>query len=665
MKKYPFVKQDNIKDCGVASLLSIIKYYGGLTSIQKLREMTKTNKNGTTAYHLIETAKNLGFESYGIKCKIEEFNNVNFPAIAHTIINNTFKHFIVIYEVNFKKQKIIISDPMIGIKKMNFEEFKKIYNDILIIMYPVKKINYEKNQNIFLKFLKKQFLNKKMILILLLSLVYVILNLITIIFLKKLKLLYFCFFFILLKIVLDYIKNKLVIDFNYKTNLNITKEVFSKIIKLPYNFYRNITTGDILSRINDLQNIENMLSAIIISYFININLIVVSSILIYFISFKIFIILLITGILYFFLNKIFAKKIKNNLEEEKIWKEQLFSNLTEYISGFETVKGLNIEDVIIDKINDVNKNYENKIKNTNNKYNIFVALKNFIYNFNNILILLISLILSNYKLITLNELVIINFLVPFFLESLNEIVDNIKNIKELMISIKKINELYYDQKELINYEFVNKIELKNVNYKNNFEEDILENINLQINYGEKIMIMGNSGSGKTTLLKLIKNYYKTNGVYINAKENISNKNILYVSQNEILFTDTLYNNITLGKKVDKKEFERVIKICHIDEIIKSKKIGYNMLIEENGFNISGGEKQRIILARTLLTQSNVLLLDESLSEVDINLERKILKELLKENKTILLVSHRNNNLDLFDKLYILKNKKIEIIERSD
>lgn len=665
MKKYPFVKQDNIKDCGVASLLSIIKYYGGLTSIQKLREMTKTNKNGTTAYHLIETAKNLGFESYGIKCKIEEFNNINFPAIAHTIINNTFKHFIVIYEVNFKKQKIIISDPMIGIKKMNFDEFKKIYNDILIIMYPIKKINYEKNQNIFLISLKKQLLNKKMILILLLSLVYVILNLITIIFFKNLKLLYFCFFFILLKIVLDYIRNKLVIDFNYKTNLNITKEVFNKIIKLPYNFYRNITTGDILSRINDLQNIQNLLLATIISYFININLIVASSILIYFISFKIFIILLITGILYFILNRIFAKKIETNIEEEKNCKEQLFSNLTEYISGFETVKGLNIEDVIIDKINSVNKNYENKIKVTDNKYNLFVTLKNFIYNFSNVLILFISLILSNYKLITVNELIIINFLIPFFLESLNEIVGNIKNIKEIIFAIKKINELYYEQKELINYEFVNKIEFKNVNYKNNNDEDILENINLKINNGEKIMIMGNSGSGKTTLLKLIKNYYKTNGVYINEKENISNKNILYVSQNEILFTDTLYNNITLGKKVDKKEFEKVVKICHIDEIIKSKKIGYNMLIEENGFNISGGEKQRIILARTLLIHSNVLLLDESLSEVDINLERKILKELLKENKTILLVSHRNNNLDLFDKLYILKNKKIEIIERSD
>ncbi len=663
MKKYPFVKQDNIKDCGVASLLSIIKYYGGLISIQKLREMTKTNKNGTTAYHLIEAAQNLGFESYGIRCKMENFEQINFPAIAHTIIDKTYKHFVVIYDVNFKKQKIIISDPMIGIKKMKFDEFKEIYNDILIIMYPVKKINYEKNQNIFLKTLKKQFLNKKIILILLMSILYVILNLITIIFLKNLKLLSFCFLFILLKIVLDYIKNKLVINFNYKTNLNITKEVFNKIIKLPYNFYRNITTGDMISRINDLQSIENMLLAMLISYFLNFNLVIASSILICFISFKIFIILFITSLLYFLLNKIFSKNIELNIEEEKISKEKLYSNLTEYITGFETIKGLNIEDVIIDKINDVNKEYETKIKNTSNKYNLFLTLKTSIYNFSNILILLNSLIFINNKIITINELIIINFLIPYFLEPLNEIIDNIKNLKEVTILIKRINELYYNQKEIENYEFVNTIEFKNVNYS--YEESILKNINFKINNGEKIMVMGNSGSGKSTLLKLIKNYYKTKGVYVNDKENINNKNILYVSQNEVLFTDTLYNNITLGKNVDSKEFEKVINICHINEIIKDKKIGYNMLIEENGFNISGGEKQRIILARTLLAHSNVLLLDESLSEVDINLERKILKKLLKLNKTILLVSHRNNNLDLFDKLFSIKDKKLEIYERSD
>jgi len=666
LRKYPFVKQDNIKDCGVSSLLMIIKYYGGFVSIPKLRELTKTNKNGTTAYNLVETLKKLGFESYGIKCDIKDFDKISFPVIAHTIINS-YKHFIVIYNIDFKNKKVLIGDPMTKIKKISINEFEKIYNNILIIMYPIRKIDYEKKCNIFTKSLRKQFFNKKFILILFLSLIYVFLNLITIIFINNLiatNKLYIifsqCLIIILLKNILDYIKNKMIINFNYKNNLKITKEVFSKIIKLPYNFYRNITTGDILTRINDLYNIENMLLILVINYFININLIIISSIFICFISVKIYIILVLIMILYLLLNKVFKKKIENSIEEEKIYKERLNSNLVECITGFETVKGLNIENKMIDKITNIN--YQEKVKITNNKYNLFSLFKNLIDNLGNVLILCISIFFLKNNQITFSELIIINFLVSYFLEPLNNILDNIKNIKEIIVSIRRINELYYYQTEEEIEDKIESIEFKNVTYKNINDANILEDINLKIDNNEKIMIIGDSGSGKSTFLKLIKNYYKSN-VFINGKENKNHKNILYVSQNEILFTDTLYNNITLYNKISNEELNKIIKICHIEEIIKDNNL--NMLIEENGFNISGGEKQRIILARTLLTKSDVILLDESLSEVDINLERKILKEILKLNKTILFVSHRKDNLDLFDTLYIFKNKKIDIIKRRE
>jgi len=288
--------------------------------------------------------------------------------------------------------------------------------------------------------------------------------------------------------------------------------------------------------------------------------------------------------------------------------------------------------------------------------------KNLIDNLGNVLILCISIFFVKNNQITFSELIIINFLVSYFLEPLNNILNNIKNIKEIIVSIRRINELYYYQTEEEIEDKIESIEFKNVTYKNINDANILEDINLKIDNNEKIMIIGDSGSGKSTFLKLIKNYYKSN-VFINGKENKNHKNILYVSQNEILFTDTLYNNITLYNKISNEELNKIIKICHIEEIIKDNNL--NMLIEENGFNISGGEKQRIILARTLLTKSDVILLDESLSEVDINLERKILKEILKLKKTILFVSHRKDNLDLFDTLYIFKNKKIEIIKRRE
>ena len=135
---------------------------------------------------------------------------------------------------------------------------------------------------------------------------------------------------------------------------------------------------------------------------------------------------------------------------------------------------------------------------------------------------------------------------------------------------------------------------------------------------------------------------------------IKKSNIVYVSQNEILFSDTIYNNI------DSNNIINISKICLVDEIIKNNQLGYNMLIEENGFNLSGGEKQRIILARALACDFDIIIIDEGLSQVDNNMERMIIKNLFKNysNKTIIFISHRLDNMDLFDKVIKIEKGKI-------
>ena len=139
-----------------------------------------------------------------------------------------------------------------------------------------------------------------------------------------------------------------------------------------------------------------------------------------------------------------------------------------------------------------------------------------------------------------------------------------------------------------------------------------------------------------------------------------NKKITYISQQEMLFTDTLYNNIKLNRNITDELINEVIRICDIDNIIKNNNLGINMLIEENGFNLSGGERQRIVTARSLLNDFDVLIIDEGLNQVDINLERKILEKIIKKykDKTIIYVTHRDNNLSLFDRYIKLQEGKI-------
>ena len=126
---YPFDKQEEAKDCGVACLSMIIKYYKGYLSMEKIRDLLKVNQSGTTAYHIIEGAKQIGFTAKGVKCTLDDINedNIVLPCIANVIINNTYKHFIVIYKIDFKNNKIVIADPANKIMIMSFDIFKSIF----------------------------------------------------------------------------------------------------------------------------------------------------------------------------------------------------------------------------------------------------------------------------------------------------------------------------------------------------------------------------------------------------------------------------------------------------------------------------------------------------------------------------------------------------------
>ena len=676
MRKYELVKQDNLKDCGVASLETIIKHYKGFVPLEKLREMTKTNKNGTTAYHLIEAAKEIGFEAYGIKCELQDINvnNITLPAIAHVIIDNSYKHFVVIHEIDSKKKTIIIADPADKVKKMTFDDFKKIYQKTLVILFPIKKLETNIKQNNFLKKIKNSYFKhiKIFIIILFLSIAFMFLNIMNLFLLKQLLnkntslLFIICSLLILIKEIINFSKNKLIIKLNKKISQSISNEVFSHIIKLPYNFYRNRTTGEVISRFNDLEKVKEFISNLLINISCDLLLIISSSILLLNISKILFLFSILILILYIFNNLIFKKNLFKKIEKIKLTNEKTNSYMIESIEGFETVKGLNLEDNFIQKFSKLYNKHSNNILNYQKTYNIENSIKNIISDIGFLLIIFIGMILINNNLLTIQELFIFNTILSYFIEPIKNIFENSYLYKEAIISIRKINELYYDEFKNINNDPVDNIRFNNLNYSYDDYKNTLENINLRINKTDKIMLIGKSGCGKSTILKLIKKYYENSKVLINNLEE-KNKNILYVSQNEFLFTDTLYNNITLGRKIDENKFNEIVKICEIEEIIKDKNLGFNLLIEENGFNISGGEKQRIILARTLLSNFDCLLLDESLSEIDINLERKILKNILKKfkNKTIILVSHRLDNLDLFDKMAKIKNKQLEIIKRRE
>lgn len=690
MRKKLIIKQESSKDCGSACLLSILRYYGGNAPISKIMELTNTNKEGTNFYNIKHAAQILGLSAKGYHLSsIDYLFKLNSPSICQINMKN-YLHFIVVYKVN--DDKLQIMDPTVGARDMVIDEFQKRWTGNIMIFEPKQKlINYKEEKivhNIIERIISK---NKKIYLsVILMSIIYTItsclysyymkitidkviegsinnLMIITIIFTS----------IVIIKNLSNLFRNNILIYINEKIDFSILNIIYQKILLLPYNYFYNHKTGDIISRINDLSKIKQILNKITITILLDGLVLIISSIILYNISPVLFKILVVNVIIYILLLLIFrpiyqtyTKKVQENSAE-------LNNFLVETISSFETIKGLGIESVMSNKLEKLTINNIT----TNTAYEKKVTIQNFLKDIVNSISIIAIMYIGSKEIINSNlaltNFITFNAVLIYFSDSIRNIINLNEEYQYLKNAIKRVNSIFVIKSLNLNKEdnlVVNgNINIKNLDFSFNGYNQILKNIELEIKDNNKVLILGPSGSGKSTLLKILMKYYdvKRNTIFINDidicdySNNTIKKNIVYVSQNELLYTDTIKNNIVLNRKVDDDNFLKICKMTKVDEIINDTFLGYDTILEENAHNLSGGQRQRIILARSLVSNSKILLIDEGLNQLDINLERKILKELFKLNKTIIIVSHRIDNMDLYDEVIKMKDGQIDVILKKE
>lgn len=665
----------------------IIKYYKGNISFEKLREYTKTTRNGTTAYHMIETLKYLGFEAKGVDISYPNIKGekIPFPCIAHMKVSESDYHYVVIYKINFKNETILIADPSSKIKKISVSQFQKYYHNTLIIMHPIRKIPLHYNYRTLFHFtLKKIYHYRKcLIKIMVLSLLITIFSVLMSFYFKfmveavsissntLLSQIFIVFLIInILKVIADYLRNWLLIYFNNHLDEDLTLDVFERILSFPYTYFKNRTTGEVISRIQDLTKVREMISKLSLSLSLDFILTLFSSFILYYISPKLFSFSCLILFLYLLILFLFHSKLNSYVQNLQQENSLIYSYLVESLTGIENIKGLHLVTKFISVFQDKYKSYIAHLTKFHYLYNLESLLKEFVHSLGITIILYIGSKLVIQSSITLGELLSFYSLLFYFLNPIRNIIDLNVLLFESKHAFLRIDEMMVEEKkktgEIIDK--IREIECKNLSFSIDDCHPTLRNISFHLKLGDTLMIVGSSGSGKSTLLKILKGYYSIsdNMLFINQRDNNGyqdiGKRIAYISQNEILYTNTLYENIRLYREMEEEKIRKVCRICCIDEFIPNQNLHY--LIEENGFNLSGGERQRITLARALLNEFDVLIIDEALSQVDINLERKIIKNIKREfyQKIIIFVSHRYENLDLFDQF--LQMEKGSILKYS-
>lgn len=677
-KNYKFVLQENMYDCGVAALKTIFLQYG--KKINSSDVVRKTASQGTTAYELISSSKKLGLNAKGVRTTLDTLTIKHLPCIAHIIKDKNYFHYIVIFEKNNKNKTLVILDPAIGIKTITYEEFNEETTNIFIL-FDDKKMQKEKDKrfkNVIKSLLK---INKNIIIkSILLSIFYIIM---TILFnyyfkviLEKLELnnvlIYSFIIFlliVLLKNIIYNLKNKTFLKLNMRIDKTITNNLINHIIYLPKKEYLNKTVGELSIILNDIYNFKLVISKLFIIFSVDMILIIFSLIIIGIYK----IIYLLPFILIIIILLLIAFKYKNifNNNYLKCKNSQIFYNskFIEYLTSYNSIKNLNIEEKITGKLkkySKVNRNDEFIYVKSGNNYSFI----------NNILIDLFYVILIFLMVFTTSNITTIVFISSMYyliLDTTLSICEVISMYDTFEISIYKVLDLFDLEKEEINHLNkinIEKLEFNNINYAYD-DKKILTDLSFNLEKDNKIFITGRSGSGKSTLMNLLLKYLipddgniKINNTDINNINNgVIRNSITYVGQDESLFTSSISENLSLVNSSSKK-INKAIDTCLINDIYKKNNINSYYILEENGLNLSKGERKRLLIARSLLKGSDLVIFDESFNEIDVETERKILNNIFKNypEKKVIMISHRLNNKDLFDKCYELKNKKLVLKE---
>ena len=700
MKKFPNYKQTEAKDCGPTCIKIIAKHYGKTINTQQLRTLSETTREGSSLLGLSEAVESVGFKSLGIQLAYNKLLEAPLPCIIHWNKN----HYVVLYKI--KKDTVYISDPAHGLITFTKEEFiqhwignnadENTEEGIALLIEPTPKFyqeEFEEDEKFGFSFIFKYlFKYKKFIVQLIIGLLAGSLLQLILPFLTQsvvdvgiknqdinfVYLILFAQLFLFLgKASLEIIRSWILLHLSTRINISLISDFFIKLMKLPISYFDVRMTGDLLQRINDHKRIERILTTssltVLFSFF---NLIIFSLVLGYY-SIQIFGVFVLGSVLYFSWVLFFFKKRKELDYKRFSQVSQEQSKVIELINGMQEIKLHNAEkrmrwnweyvqarlfkvatkSLALEQTQSVGSNLINELKN------MFIT------------ILSAKLVIDGN--ITLGMMMAISYIVGQLNGPVSQLISFMRDIQDAQISLDRLGEIHSMEDEekpgdekVTNIPEDASINLNNISFRyTGGLEPVLKDLSLEIPANKTTAIVGVSGSGKTTLMKLLLGFYHVDkGEVLINKFNVKNisqkewrRNCGVVMQEGYIFNDSIAKNIAVGEDyIDKEKLAHAIDVANISDYIEGLPLGYNTKIGSEGSGLSTGQKQRLLIARSVYKNPKFLFFDEATSALDANNEKTIMGKLNEffANKTAVVIAHRLSTVKNAHQIVVLDKGKI-------
>ena len=691
--KRTFIPQIDARDCGVAALASIAKFYVSDYSLAHLRELAKTNKEGTTALGIVKAAKEMSFETRAIQADMSlfEMEDIPYPFIVHVNKEGKLQHYYVVYK-NIKDHLIIGDpDPTVKVTKMTKDRFASEWTGVAIFLAPAPSYKPHKDKkNGLMSFLPLIFRQRSLIFyIVLASLLVTLINIGGSYYLQGILDEYIpnqmksTLGIISIGLIITYIlqqmmsfsRDYLLTVLSQRLSIDVILSYIRHIFELPMSFFATRRTGEVISRFTDANSIIDALASTILSLFLDVSILIIVGSVLLVQNTNLFLLSLISVPIYIIIIFAFMKPFEKMNNDVMQSNSMVSSAIIEDINGIETIKSLTSEETRYQKIDSEFVDYLDKSFKLS-KYSILQSsLKQGAQLILNIVILWFGAQVVMTGKISIGQLITFNTLLSYFTNPLENIINLQTKLQSAKVANNRLNEVYLVESEFKNTQtltgsqfLAGDICFEDISYKYGFGRDTLNNINLTIKQGDKVSIVGISGSGKTTLAKMIVNFFEPYKGRITINNNdlkmidkkVLRQHINYLPQQAYIFSGSILENLTLGANQMISQ-EDIIKACEIAEIrqdIEQMPMGYQTELSD-GAGLSGGQKQRIALARALLTKAPVLILDEATSGLDVLTEKKVIENLMDmSDKTIIFVAHRLSISERTNQVIVLNQGKV-------
>jgi len=698
MKKFPFYKQLDLMDCGPTCLKMIAKHYGRRFSLDYLRQVSHFTQNGVTLLGLSDAAEKIGFKTLCVRLSFEKLQRVKLPAVIYW----RQQHFVVVHEI--RNQKVHVADPAFGLITYTIDEFKSGWlsdssNGITLLLEPTTaffdKEHRQKEHRDRFRFLfgyfklYKRFFLQIFLGLLLSSFIQLIfpfltqsiidigiqqnnIGFINIILIAQLTL-------FASQTTMEALRSWLILHISSRVNISMVSDFLIKIMNLPMSFFESKTTGDLMQRVNDHKRVEIFLTSSILNVSFSLfSLVIFGSVLFYY-DFTIFLIFFIGSIIQvawimFFLKtrQILDFKLFEQSSSDQSNVVELLTNMTDIkINNSEksrrwkwervqaTLFRIKLKSLSLQQTQDIGSNSINQIKN-----------------------ILITFIAAKATLkgdITLGTMLSVQYILGQMQYPVKDLVSFIWSFQDAKISMDRMSEIHGSANELgLDDRGVafneGDITISNLSFKYSAHANFsLKDITFSIPKGKVTAIVGSSGSGKTTLIKLLLKLYTPTSGKIEIENTelsmINNKDwrskCSAVLQGGTIFNDTIAKNIVMNDDpIDLIRLNHSIRIANLADYINSVPLGLKRRLAGDGYGMSSGQRQRLLIARAVYRQPEILLFDEATNSLDAENEKIIMENLNSffQGRTVVIVAHRLSTVKNADNIIVLE--KGELIEQG-